>query len=79
MNTDDSVLELLAKAERAKAMAESAYSPEYKRVLADIAVDYERLASCRLIILDTQQHLTDSRRLVGDFSPSAAEADAEGR
>lgn len=66
MSTDDSVDDMLAKAKRAKAMAGSACSPEYKRLLAGIASDYERLAYYRLTILDTQQCLADSRRLLGE-------------
>jgi hypothetical protein len=65
---DDSVSELLAKAKQARAMAERTYSPEYKRLLADIAADYERLASCRATILNTQQRLAESRRLLDDLS-----------
>jgi hypothetical protein len=56
MTIDDRVSELLARTKQAKAMARSSYSAEYKRVLADIAVDYERLASCRTTVLDTRQH-----------------------
>jgi hypothetical protein len=68
MTTDDRVSELLAKAKQAKTMAGSDCSPEYKRTLASIADDYERLARCRLLFLDTQQHLADSRRLLGELS-----------
>jgi uncharacterized protein len=66
--TDDSVAEMLTKAKRAKAMAGSAGSPEYKRLLADIAADYEQLASCRATLSDTQRHLAKSRRLLGDLA-----------
>jgi hypothetical protein len=79
MTTDDNVSELLAKAKQAKAMAGCARSPEHKRTLVDIAADYERLAYCRLTILDTRQCLAGSRRLLDGFSPSPAEADPEGR
>ncbi|HKD74664.1 MAG TPA: hypothetical protein VKB76_04185 [Ktedonobacterales bacterium] len=54
-------------------MANAACSPKYKRMLAEVAADYERLAHCRLIILDTQQCLADSRRLLDGSSRSAAE------
>jgi hypothetical protein len=66
MTTGADVAEMLAQAERARSMAQAARSPEYKRLLADIAADYERLAYYRLIILDTERHLADSRRMVGD-------------
>jgi hypothetical protein len=78
MTTDDRVSELLARAKRAKTMAGRACSPEHKRIPALIAADYERLAHCQLIILNTQRHLSDSRRLLGGFSPSAAEAGSDG-
>jgi hypothetical protein len=68
MADDDRVSELLAKAKQFKAMAESACSPEYKRLLAEFAADYERPASCRATLLDTQQRLAESRRLLGDLS-----------
>jgi hypothetical protein len=68
MTTDDRVSELLAKAKQAKAMTGFACSPERKRTLANVAADYEQLARCRLVYLDTQQHLAQSRRLLRDLS-----------
>jgi hypothetical protein len=68
MTRDDKVGELLAKAEQARAMAGSARSLEYERTLGGIAADYERLARCQLVFLETQRHLADSRRLIGDLS-----------
>jgi hypothetical protein len=56
--------EMLVNAMRAKAMAESACSPNNKRVLAGMAADYEWLARCKLTIMDTQRCLADSRRLL---------------
>jgi hypothetical protein len=79
MTTRADIDEMLASAKRIRSMANAIYSPEYKSTLAGIADDYERLANLRLIILDTQRHLADSRRLVGAFSPTATEADSEGR
>jgi len=55
MATDANVAHMLANAERARSMANAACSPKYKRMLAEVAADYERLARCRLIILDTQR------------------------
>jgi hypothetical protein len=66
MTTDYSVDEMLAKAKRARLMAAFARSPEDRRMLAGIATDYELLASCRLTIQDTERHLADSRRLLGE-------------
>jgi hypothetical protein len=68
MATHADVDEMFANAKRARSMANAVCSPEYKRMLAGIADDYERLAHLRLIILDTQQHLADSRRLVDGHS-----------
>jgi hypothetical protein len=66
MDTYADVAELLANAKRARAMAAAACSPESKRMLADIAADYESLASCKLTILETQQCLADCERLLGE-------------
>jgi hypothetical protein len=63
---DDRVNELLAKAKRMKAMAESASLPEHQRLLAHIAADYEQLASCWANILGTRRRLVESMRLLGD-------------
>jgi hypothetical protein len=68
MTTDDSVSELLAKSKRAREMATAAYPPERKLMLASIAADYEQLARCQLVFLETQRHLVESRRLLGEFS-----------
>jgi hypothetical protein len=54
------VSELLAKAKQAKAMVGSDCSPERKRTLANVAADYDQLASCQETLLDTQRRLVET-------------------
>jgi hypothetical protein len=44
---------LLKCAKRSRSIAKTACSPEYNRMLANIAADFERLARYQLIILNT--------------------------